>query len=142
LSYALNQNEFILLLTRLKHLHSRLFLLLLFSLSLCIFVNLNFSRTRTIPFTSNKIVLSSFKLSTCAWWSLRIIYSSRRHKRLHQRDKSKSFLSSPLSLSLSRSRLEENILFCFLSFYWALYLIFRIPMHHFTCELISLVELF
>lgn len=71
---------------------------------------------RTIPLAGNKIVLSSSKMSTCAWWSSRIIYFSRRDtKGCTDETKVNPFPPPSLSLSLSSPFLpwKASILFCF-----------------------------
>jgi len=88
--------------------------------------DLSFSRTQTIPLASNKTVLSAFEMSTCAWWSPRIIYSSHRDTRIvPTRRKQMSFFRSPFfcfffpflffffSFCLIVWRGERCILFCF-----------------------------
>lgn len=78
-------------------------------------------------------------MSTRAWWSPRIIYQPQRHKDCTGETKANLFLFPlfffPLSLfaldSLKRRRRDA---FCFASSPSALWLSFRILMHHFTCR--------
>jgi len=123
-----------------KRFHASFNTIKVFSPSTVLFLyplSVDLNLRKRIPLAGNKIVLSFFKMSTCAWWSQRIIYFSHRDTK-GCTDESKSF-SLSLSFFFVLKR-EHFVLFPFA--YCALYLIFRIPMHRFTCELIFLVELF
>lgn len=133
-------NDFTLLLTHWSVLsavsYRFLLLLLLPLLPRAPSADLNFSAGLHCPHTGDKIVLSSSKTATCAWWSPRIIYFDRRDTK-DRIDETKVNPSLAFFFFFLPLKSEHFALF---PLYRAL--CFRIPMHRFTRGLISLVELF
>lgn len=138
----LKQNDFMLLLTRLRHLHFVHRSLLPFPLLREFSKDLNFSGTQTIPLASNKSSLRFQDVDSRMMESADYLLQPQRHKSLHRRE-SKSL---SLFLFFLPDSLKRRDAFCFVFLQHCaerfMLVIFRISMHRFTCGLISLVELF